>query len=82
LSLGETAQSHREKDSSLVDLGNLIDWEDALRDRVPIVIRAPDAALSRSYNVVSESLLFKINQFRRKAGAPRVSGISAGIRSR
>lgn len=64
-----------------VDLGRIVDWERALDDRVPPVIRSPGSALAQTYRSVSEALLFKVNDLGRKQDASRV-GVSSGIGSR
>jgi len=69
-------------DPSAFDLGSLTDWESALRDRVPAVIRDPTSALSRAYLSVCDRLLFRISQVRREAGAEHTVGTSTATRSR
>jgi MinD-like ATPase involved in chromosome partitioning or flagellar assembly len=69
------------RDHGVSDLGSLPDWESALTDRVPVVIRAPDSALARAYQSICDTLLCKITQFRSKLSASHVSQVSAGIRS-
>jgi hypothetical protein len=72
------ASGQRAEESGAVDLGAVADWEGALDDRVPVVIRAPDSALSRAYRSASDTLLFKVNDLGRKFDATRALGISTG----
>lgn len=83
LHLGRTVESigPRMGEPGAVDLGRIIDWERAVDDRVPPVVRSPNSALAQTYRSVSEALLFKVNDLGRKSDATRV-GAYAGIGSR
>ncbi len=78
---GESPQACREDDTEAIDLGCVSDWEHALNDRVPAVLRAPGSALSQAYRAAADGLFFKINDLGRKSDASRVCGISTGIGS-
>jgi hypothetical protein len=54
-------------------LGNIARWEGAVRDRVPIVFRNPNAGLARQYLAVCESILSKINSLRRRGKVERLA---------
>jgi hypothetical protein len=82
LHLDDTDLCCPDDDPSAFDLGSLTGWKSALRDRVPVVIRAPDAALSRAYLSICDRILFKISQLRRKAGAEYAIGTSTATRPR
>jgi hypothetical protein len=62
------------------DLGQLGYWEGRLTDRVPIVIRVPESALARTYSSICETILFRINQSKRKVGVSHASQYSRKIR--
>lgn len=70
------------EDSGVIDLGRVADWRGAVGDRVPVVIRTPEASLSQTYRSASEALLFKINDLGRKPHAVRAYRVPAGIGSR
>jgi hypothetical protein len=78
LCLDDAVRSRHDDDPSVLDLGNVADWKGAMGDRVPVAVRAPDSALSRTYCSICDNLLFKINEFRRKTGAAHAFGVSAG----
>lgn len=66
-------------DRRVTDLGRLGYWQGRLNDRIPIVIRIPESALARTYSSICDTILFRINQSMRKAGALRAGRISRTI---
>jgi hypothetical protein len=63
-------------DRRVIDLGYLGLWERRLCDRIPIVMRVPESALARTYDSLCDTILFRINQSLRRAGASHAGGIS------
>jgi len=68
-------------DRRIADLGHLGFWRGRLNDRIPVVLRVPESALARTYSSICETILFRINQLKRKAGTHRADGIFRQIRS-
>lgn len=66
----------------LRDLGALTMWEPTLVDRVPIVLRSPNARLAREYLSICDSMLSQMTAMRRMSGSTKVAQVSAGSASR
>lgn len=81
LHLGDTGHPSQTDDSTTFDLGNIGGWMGSLTDRVPVVVREPGSLLSRTYDSISDNLLFKVRQWRRGADADLAAGVSGGNRS-
>jgi len=65
----------------VIDIGTVTDWEHALNDRVPAVLRTPGSALSRSYRTAAGGLLLRINDLGRKSDGTPAIGISTATGS-
>jgi hypothetical protein len=74
----ETA-SAGERDPRVTDLGHLGSWVNRLSDRIPTAIRIPESALARTYSSLCDTILFRINQSLKKAGATHAGEISRQI---
>ncbi len=81
LDLGDVVPPPSPDETGIFNLGRMTAWMDGLGDRVPVVLRDPDSPPSREFTSVADTLLFKINQLRRNAGASRTSGLSDGLQS-
>jgi hypothetical protein len=82
LNLTRKAQDHSSKKRRSIELGTVMNWEIALKDRIPTVTRVPSSRLSKIYESICESLLCRMDRFRRKSSATSAFSRSSRIRSR
>lgn len=73
----DAKEAHR----SLPEIGRAGDWETALADRVPVVVRDPDSGLASSYLAAADALRFKTEELRRTIVEPASAEGSPGLRS-